>query len=313
MTIPLTVVAPDGAVDLVLPAQVPVAVLHNELAALVGHVPARLSTPGGRVLDPARGLAENGVGGGALLLLTPAATEPVVDDLADAVAPGADAAGTGDVRATGPGGERAAPNAAPGPAAPLSARWAGLTLTAAWLGHAGTALRPAAVAAAVLVVLGARAVLPRLVLRLYRLQPGTDPAGPGVLARVQAARTATARLDAGLAVCALGGGTALASGGAAGAVAGGLLLLAVALRTGSRDPAVGATTLTALALAAFTASGPGQPILAALGPVVVGALLTGPASPPALQVLRQRGERFVAVTLPATLLLAGGMLPVPPW
>ncbi|WP_406863473.1 type VII secretion integral membrane protein EccD [Streptomyces sp. HUAS MG47] len=110
----VTVVAPDGRVDVALPADLAVAEVYPEVLRLVGR-PQPAGTPTGHqlvrvdgtVLDGARTLAEQRVLDGELLALRPFAQSlppAVFDDVADAVA----SAVTRDRRLWGPRALRAA-------------------------------------------------------------------------------------------------------------------------------------------------------------------------------------------------------------
>ncbi|MBT2391915.1 MULTISPECIES: type VII secretion integral membrane protein EccD [Streptomyces] len=92
----VTVVAPDGRVDVALPEDIPVADLHPEILRLSGQSPAEGAPVGyhlvrrdGTVLDSARSLAAQRILDGELLSLRPFAESlppAVFDDVSDAVA-----------------------------------------------------------------------------------------------------------------------------------------------------------------------------------------------------------------------------------
>lgn len=92
----ITVVAPDGRIDVALPEDIPVADLHSEILRLSGQSPAAGAPVGyhlvrrdGTVLDSARSLASQRILDGELLSLRPFAESlppAVFDDVSDAVA-----------------------------------------------------------------------------------------------------------------------------------------------------------------------------------------------------------------------------------
>ncbi|MFF8833528.1 type VII secretion integral membrane protein EccD [Streptomyces sp. NPDC015131] len=92
----VTVVAPDGRIDVALPEDIPVADLHPEILRLSGQSPAPGAPVGyhlvrrdGTVLDSARSLAAQRILDGELLSLRPFAESlppAVFDDVSDAVA-----------------------------------------------------------------------------------------------------------------------------------------------------------------------------------------------------------------------------------
>ena len=293
MTIPLTIVGPERSTDVVLPAHIPLAVLSQELAALTGHPSTRLLSLTGRELDPALGLLDNGVAGGALLLAgTDNGSAPMIDDITDA----------------------AVPYGATDPAHRIEAQEVALALVVAllagWTVHLG-AIAPVAMLALAMIL--GWAVLPRLVLRCYGITAATDPRDAAVGARVRAAHRAMLHAGRVLAAGTLAGGVALvAHASVLTVLAGWLLLLTVSFRAAGHDRAVAIGVLAGVAAALVTGAQHGT--AASLGAVLVGGLVVAGSLGSAryrasAQVLRQYAERVVTLVLPVTLLAAAGLLP----
>lgn len=293
--IPLTIVGPERSTDLVLPAHVPIALLNHELADLVGYPVRQLATVAGRALDPSLGLADNGVAGGALLLVRTADHQvPVVDDIVDAVAPHAGATS-----------DRLDPGSV------------GLALLAAVIASCAISLGSVALSAMLCcIALLGWVLLPRAALWIFRLDADANPAQPGSRERISVAQSGALHGGRALAACALGGGVALAhDAGTIGVAAGWLVLLSVTFRTAGRERQAPLIALTAIVAAIVIGSARDGwiPLLVALGgAVIAGCLLCSAGTRPGGRVLRQCGERVVAFAAPITLLAASGVLPAVP-
>lgn len=295
MTIPLTIIGPERSSDLVLPADVPVAVLIPEIATLTGSTSTRLTWLTGRELEPSLSLADNGVSGGALLLdRADDAYDFDVDDIADVLSEQSDDRLVHEVDATA----------------------IMLALVAALLGGLAIYLRSGTVALMSLAAVIGWTLLPRLVLRGYGLAATTDPTEPGVGDRVRSAHRATMRIGRGLATCVLAGGIALVcTGTPVGVLAGWLLMLSVTFRVACRDRPGSIAVLTAAAIALVSCIQVGdvvQLLAGIVGGLIVAGVLGHAGRTPFVRVLQQYAEHVVTFIVPIMLLAASGLPPALP-
>lgn len=293
MTIPLTVVGPQSSTDLVLPARVPIAVLEPELGRLTGHPCPRLATAGGRVLDTSIGLYDNGVTAGAVLVATDReARAPVVDDVVTLAT--------------------LEPDACDHP----GQRGAALALAvAAVVGFAAFARSPQPLAIGCLVTVLGWTALPRLALRIFRVDSSSNPADPGMSERVRSARSLTAGLGRLLAAGTLGGSAALAMlPGLVYVAAGWLGLLAVVFRIADRDRVLTMAAVAAVSgvlVHSIQVDEIARLCVAAAGATIVASVLGGVrgrgARAPFIRVLGKTAQRVVSALLPTALLVAAGL------
>lgn len=293
MTVPLTIVTPQRSIDLVLPAQVPLAVLEDDLAAAVGVPRARLQSVGGQLLDRSLTLAQNGALPGGVLLAMPRHEQPLVlDDVVDL----ADEPGVAD---------------GPGRSQPAGASGARLGLLVVLLG--AVPLVPIRVAAWVaLVAVLAWQCAPRVVLRRYRLSADADPNDRAVVRRVRSAQHLARQVGRAAATAGLVAALWLAAStpGAWPLTASWLVLALTLLRAAERD----VTIWTAALLAAAAALG--LTVIEARGQLLVGCLaatmliaVVGSSTKPAVRLARDIARQVLTAVLPAVLLVCTGVVP----
>lgn len=295
MLIAVTLVATGRQHDLHLPAEVPIAVLRDDLQRLTDLADPVLSAVGGNRLDDEKSLLGNGVRNGAILQISADDAELLVlDDVTDVVR-----------RPEPPAGIE------------LRALATVVLLTSATSCLLSTeALHPTA---GIVALVGSLSVgiAPRAVARLLALTPDADPEDPGVRARAGRAGDLTALIASALGLLAVTAGTALvAHGGLWSVVAGWVCVLLVLVRFSTRSRLV---TVTALAMSALGASyclRDGSPVMVVIG-CAGSALCLGivaaarPGGSPVARLAVERAGVLLTLSLPALLLLAFDLAPVP--